>query len=258
MSLQKTNENKRVAFQTPERSSREQAHHLEPFPDKHKAFDDFFENRGGRKKQVMERTGERQAAPLGSGSMGGIGAFDAFEGMQKEMRALTSGIFGKDGMQMASPFGMIDSMKDFGDLAGGSLPSDLVSRNHNPDGYSFCHSSVTKFDEKGQKYQKTHTLNRGPDGLKEEKKTLDDRDEQLKQMSLGQYIHERGVETEKTKRGSNPIETKRTLHHLQDEQVGGFEKEWKDKVGASSGLLNIGFGRKDMAKQNHRRLKSKQ
>jgi len=178
-----------------------------------------------------------------------------FNDMQKEMRSLTAGMLGKDGLM--KPFGG-DMLEKFGNSAfEGTLPPDMIAKTNNPNGYSFCHSSVTKFDDKGKKYQKTHTLNRGPDGLKEERKTLEDRDEALKQMSLGQYIHERGIETEKTKRGAQPIETRRTLHHMNDDQVSGFESEWKEKAGACSGLMNIGFGYESKRAGNHRRLKPK-
>merc|ERR1712183_682476 len=105
----------------------------------------------------------------------------------------------------------------------------------------------------GKKFEKTHTLNKGPGGVKEERKTLTDRDEELKKMSLGQYINERGVEVEKSQRGKNPIETRRTLHKIgTEEEVKEFENEWK---GASSGLLNIGMGN-GRSEKNHRSVKN--
>merc|ERR1712157_437442 len=104
----------------------------------------------------------------------------------------------------------------------------------------YYHSSIQHFDEKGQKFSKTHTVSQGLNGVKEERKTLTDREQELKRMSLGQYIYDRGVETEKTRRGKHGnIQTKRTLHKIAEDEVKEFENEWK---GASSGLLNIGMG----------------
>merc|ERR1712066_66047 len=79
---------------------------------------------------------------------------------------------------------MDDMMKKF---SGGQMDS-----NSN----SYCYSSMSTFDNKGKKYEKTHSIAKTADGLKEERKTIDDRDEQLKQMSIGQYINDRGVETQ--------------------------------------------------------------
>ena len=118
-----------------------------------------------------------------------------------------------------------------------------TNNGNNPNSYSYCHSSITKFDDKGQKYQKTHSITKGPNGIKQEKKTLDDRDQELKQMSLGQHIKNRGVEVEKTRKGAtNPITTKRNIYGMEENQVEDFHKDWEKAVGASSGLLNIGMG----------------
>merc|ERR1711972_154887 len=84
---------------------------------------------------------------------------------------------------MFSSFG--DLMKPMADF---SKFEDLTKLPDNPNGHSFYHSSVQHFDEKGKKYEKTHTLNKGPGGVKEERKTETKRDEELKRMSLGQYI----------------------------------------------------------------------
>lgn len=165
--------------------------------------------------------------------------------------------------------GMDKAFHDFGDL---DISKDkFLARNkigqvlgdydpskqgpHSKNGYSHCYSSMTQFDDKGKKMQKTHAVTTGPDGVRQEKKTLEDRDKELKQMSLGQHIKTRGVEVEKTKKGSAPIETKRTLHGIDESQVGKFEKDWSKAVGASSGLLNIGMGGGQNRVANARRQK---
>jgi len=125
--------------------------------------------------------------------------------------------------------------------------------DHNQNGHSFYHSSVQHFDGQGKKYEKTHTLNQAPGGVKEERKTLHDRDEELKEMSIGQYIHERGVETEKSRRGNGAIQSSRVLHGIgNEEEVERFSSDWK---GASAGLLNIGEGN-ERSERSYRRVKN--
>merc|ERR1712188_57684 len=121
--------------------------------------------------------------------------------------------------QLSKKFGSLMSPFDHMDTFFKNPENSLMNFSkelENTDSKSYCysHSSVTKFDEKGQKYQKTHSITTGPDGVKQEKKTLEDRDEKLKQMSLGQHIKNRGIEVEKTRRGgvTAPIETKRNLY----------------------------------------------
>merc|ERR1719186_745723 len=100
--------------------------------------------------------------------------------------------------QMFSNFD--DLMKPMSDLTNFSKThdfSDISNLPNNSNGHSYFHSSVQHFDEKGKKFEKTHTLNKGPGGVKEERKTLTDREEELKKMSLGQYINERGVKEER-------------------------------------------------------------
>lgn len=117
-----------------------------------------------------------------------------------------------------------------------------LNGGQNNKGYTHCHSSFTTFDQKGKKYQKTHTVTTGPDGVKQEQKTLEDRDKEYKEMMLGNHIKSRGIEIEKSKTGNQPIQTKRNLIGLQENEVASFEKDWSKHVGASSGLLNIGMG----------------
>ena len=114
-------------------------------------------------------------------------------------------------------------------------------------GYSYFHSSVSNFDEKGQKYKKTHTLTTGPDGVKQEKKTLEDRDQKYKEMMLGNHIKNRGIEIEKSRRGGEQADIKTTRKVIgmdeNDEcEMKKFDEDWGKAVAASSGLLNIGMG----------------
>jgi len=125
--------------------------------------------------------------------------------------------------------------------------------DHNQNRHSFHHSSVQHFDGQGKKYEKTHTLSQAPGGIKEERTTLHDRDQELKEMSIGQYIHERGVETEKSRRGNGAIQSSRVLHGIEnEEQVERFSSDWK---GASAGLMNIGEG-KERLERSYRRVKN--
>merc|ERR1711953_790596 len=86
--------------------------------------------------------------------------------------------FPKMDQQMQEMMGLMNTnLKDL-NLDANQLSQKLskdVSKNEN--GYSFVHTSMTKFDDKGQKYKKTHSLiTTGPDGVKQEQKTLEDRD----------------------------------------------------------------------------------
>merc|ERR1739848_226516 len=123
---------------------------------------------------------------------------------------------------------------------------EKMSKNaaNSQNGYTHCHSSVIKFDEKGQKYKKTHTISTGPNGVKQEQKTIEDRDEKYKEMMLGNHIKNRGLEIEKSKKGDNPISTRRNIIGMTEEELPEFEKDWSKVVGTSSGLLNIGYGPK--------------
>merc|ERR1711972_291037 len=227
MSVSRFNENKNLAFR-----------------DAEEKFDDFFEGRNEDNNQVIDvpfshknlsRNTENQKVQKASNKETAIQHPHDF--MQNQMNS------------MFSSFG--DLMKPMTDF---SKFDDLSKLPDNPNSHSFYHSSVQHFDEEGKKYEKTHTLNKGPGGVKEERKTETKRDEELKRMSLGQYINERGVETEKTKRGRGPIETKRTLHKIgTEEEVKKFENEWR---GASSGLLNIGMGNGRRDGRSNRRIKN--
>ena len=160
--------------------------------------------------------------------------------------------------------GMTDIMKPLTEFAkfAGEIPEisnigiPMISKPdsiHNPNAHSFYHSSVQHFDGQGKKYEKTHTLNQAPGGVKEERKTLHDRDEQLKEMSIGQYINERGVKTDKIRRGNGAIQSSRVLHGIEnEEEVERFSSDWK---GASAGLLNIGEGN-ERSERSYRRLKN--
>merc|ERR1711953_284716 len=154
--------------------------------------------------------------------------------------------FPKMDQQMQEMMGLMNTnLKDL-NLDANQLSQKLskdVSKNEN--GYSFVHTSITKFDDKGQKYKKTHSLTTGPDGVKQEQKTLEDRDQQYKEMKLGNHIKNRGIEIEKSKKADQPIQTKKNVYGMDpssQEQMQGFEKDWEKAVGASSGLLNIGYG----------------
>ena len=67
-----------------------------------------------------------------------------------------------------------------------SMLANFDSKNLPAGGKSYFHSSIQTFDDKGKKYEKTHSIARSGD-LKEERKTEEDRDEELRKMAIGQY-----------------------------------------------------------------------
>lgn len=150
----------------------------------------------------QRRRGHERDRPRG-GQGQEIGRFrDPFQGMMENMNAMMSG-----------------------------MQSHSSDARNNPDSHCYTSSMVMSYQNDGKSkpkfMQASSSTRRAPGDVKETHHTYRDSESGVEKMAVGHHIGRRGHEIEKRRQRGGAIEEERRFYELNEDDVPGFESEWK-------------------------------
>lgn len=136
-----------------------------------------------------------------------------------------------------------------------------------PNGHSFCSSSVMTYSKVGDEppkiFQASTQTRRAPGGIKETRRALRDSDSGLEKMAVGHHIHDRAHVIKKSKNSkTGDEEVNQEFINMSENDAHAFDDEWHNEVlkynpsGQSHNLENMkmrSVGRDDLGSREHRR-----
>ncbi|XP_031229910.1 myeloid leukemia factor 1 isoform X3 [Mastomys coucha] len=104
-----------------------------------------------------------------------------------------------------------------------------------PNGHSFCSSSVMTYskvgDEPPKVFQASTQTRRAPGGVKETRKAMRDSDSGLERMAVGHHIHDRGHVIRKSKNNkTGDEEVNQEFINMNESDAYAFDDEWQNEV----------------------------
>ncbi|XP_075404995.1 myeloid leukemia factor 1 [Tenrec ecaudatus] len=104
-----------------------------------------------------------------------------------------------------------------------------------PNGHSFCSSSVMTYskvgDEPPKVFQASTQTRRAPGGIKETRRTLRDSDSGLEKMAVGHHIHDRAHVIKKSKnKKTGDEEVNQEFLNMSENDAHAFDDEWQNEV----------------------------
>lgn len=104
-----------------------------------------------------------------------------------------------------------------------------------PNGHSFCSSSVMTYskvgDEPPKVFQAATQTRRAPGGVKETRKAIRDSDSGLERMAVGHHIHDRAHVIRKSKNNkTGDEEVDQEFINMNESDAHAFDDEWQNEV----------------------------
>ncbi|XP_045395501.1 myeloid leukemia factor 1 isoform X2 [Lemur catta] len=104
-----------------------------------------------------------------------------------------------------------------------------------PNGHSFCSSSVMTYskvgDEPPKVFQASTQTRRAPGGVKETRKAMRDSDSGLEKMAVGHHIHDRAHVIKKSKNNkTGDEEVNQEFINMNESDAHAFDDEWQNEV----------------------------
>ncbi|XP_028619444.1 myeloid leukemia factor 1 isoform X2 [Grammomys surdaster] len=104
-----------------------------------------------------------------------------------------------------------------------------------PNGHSFCSSSVMTYskvgDEPPKVFQASTQTRRAPGGVKETRKAMRDSDSGLERMAVGHHIHDRAHVIRKSKNSkTGDEEVNQEFINMNESDAHAFDDEWQNEV----------------------------
>ncbi|PNI78085.1 MLF1 isoform 13, partial [Pan troglodytes] len=104
-----------------------------------------------------------------------------------------------------------------------------------PNGHSFCSSSVMTYskigDEPPKVFQASTQTRRAPGGIKETRKAMRDSDSGLEKMAIGHHIHDRAHVIKKSKnKKTGDEEVNQEFINMNESDAHAFDEEWQSEV----------------------------
>nr|XP_048280722.1 myeloid leukemia factor 1 isoform X1 [Myodes glareolus] len=104
-----------------------------------------------------------------------------------------------------------------------------------PNGHSFCSSSVMTYskvgDEPPKVFQASTQTRRAPGGIKETRRAIRDSDSGLEKMAVGHHIHDRAHVIKKSKNNrTGDEEVNQEFINMNESDAHAFDDEWQNEV----------------------------
>ncbi|XP_045395502.1 myeloid leukemia factor 1 isoform X3 [Lemur catta] len=152
------------------------------------------------------------------------------ESIQQMMRNFSEP-FGRDLLSISDGRGRVHNHtrhNDDEDSLTGHLSVD-------PNGHSFCSSSVMTYskvgDEPPKVFQASTQTRRAPGGVKETRKAMRDSDSGLEKMAVGHHIHDRAHVIKKSKNNkTGDEEVNQEFINMNESDAHAFDDEWQNEV----------------------------
>ncbi|KAM6222827.1 myeloid leukemia factor 1 isoform 1-T1 [Rhynchocyon petersi] len=134
-----------------------------------------------------------------------------------------------------SPFQAVDRMMLNMRNSMQELQRNFGQLSMDPDGHSFCSSSVMTYskvgDEPPKVFQASSQTRRAPGGIKETRRTLRDSDTGLEKMAVGHHIHDRAHVIQKSKnKKTGDEEVNQEFINMNESDAHAFDDEWQNEV----------------------------
>ena len=137
-----------------------------------------------------------------------------------------------------SPMNMMGMISPFGGMP--NMMQMMQQNNGMPNGSSsFMQSSFVSYSSDGvnppQVVEQTHMNRYGPDGVKEERRTMRDSRTGVQKMSIGRHIDERGHVMERSRNHhTGEEEENNEFINIEEEEAPQFQQEWSNRMGSGS------------------------
>ncbi|KAM7257791.1 hypothetical protein ACFE04_013532 [Oxalis oulophora] len=123
---------------------------------------------------------------------------------------------------------------------------EMQPRQHQGHSFTFHSSSVTYGGSNGAYYTSSNTKRTGSDGLTfEESKEADSATGQASHR-ISRALHKKGHSLERKLNSDGRVDSKQTLHNLNEDELGGFEEAWNGKAQKQLPGWNGNFGGHNM------------
>ncbi|XP_052587482.1 myeloid leukemia factor 1 isoform X3 [Peromyscus californicus insignis] len=104
-----------------------------------------------------------------------------------------------------------------------------------PNGHSFCSSSVMTYskvgDEPPKVFQASTQTRRAPGGIKETRRAVRDSDSGLEKMAVGHHIHDRAHVIKKSKNNkTGDEEVNQEFINMNESDAHAFDDEWQNEI----------------------------
>ncbi|KAM9189703.1 myeloid leukemia factor 1 isoform 1-T1 [Dugong dugon] len=134
-----------------------------------------------------------------------------------------------------NPFQAVDRMMLNMRKSMQELQRNFGQLSMDPNGHSFCSSSVMTYskvgDEAPKVFQASTQTRRAPGGIKETRRTLRDSDSGLEKMAVGHHIRDRAHVIEKSKnRKTGNEEVNQEFINMNESDAHAFDDEWQSEV----------------------------
>ncbi|KAL6081176.1 hypothetical protein STEG23_012148 [Scotinomys teguina] len=145
--------------------------------------------------------------------------FGRFGGMHTDVNPFQS----MDRMMLNMRNSMHQLQKNFGQLS------------MDPNGHSFCSSSVMTYskvgDEPPKVFQASTQTRRAPGGIKETRRAVRDSDSGLEKMAVGHHIHDRAHVIKKSKnKKTGDEEVDQEFINMNESDAHAFDDEWQNEI----------------------------
>ncbi|XP_026639443.1 myeloid leukemia factor 1 isoform X2 [Microtus ochrogaster] len=151
------------------------------------------------------------------------------ESMRNMMRSFSEP-FGRNLLSVSDGRGRTHNRRD--DDGEDSLTGQL---SMDPNGHSFCSSSVMTYskvgDEPPKVFQASTQTRRAPGGIKETRRAIRDSDSGLEKMAVGHHIHDRAHVIKKSKNNkTGDEEVNQEFINMNESDAHAFDDEWQNEV----------------------------
>ncbi|XP_021109252.1 myeloid leukemia factor 1 isoform X3 [Heterocephalus glaber] len=104
-----------------------------------------------------------------------------------------------------------------------------------PNGHSFCSSSVMTYSKTGDEppkvFQASTQTRRAPGGIKETRRAMRDSDSGLEKMAVGHHIHDRAHVIKKSKnKKTGDEEVNQEFINMSESDAHAFDDEWQNEI----------------------------
>ncbi|XP_040610256.1 myeloid leukemia factor 1 isoform X5 [Mesocricetus auratus] len=152
------------------------------------------------------------------------------ESMRHMMRSFSEP-FGRDLLSISDGRGRTHNHREHDD-GEDSLTGHL---SMDPNGHSFCSSSVMTYskvgDEPPKVFQASTQTRRAPGGIKETRRAMRDSDSGLEKMAVGHHIHDRAHVIRKSKNNkTGNEEVNQEFINMNESDAHAFDDEWQNEV----------------------------
>ncbi|KAL0592781.1 Myeloid leukemia factor 1, partial [Plecturocebus cupreus] len=134
-----------------------------------------------------------------------------------------------------SPFQAVDQMLSNMRNHVQQLERNFGQLSVDPNGHSFCSSSVMTYskvgDEAPKVFQASTQTRRAPGGIKETRKAMRDSDSGLEKMAIGHHIHDRAHVIKRSKnKKTGDEEVNQEFINMNESDARAFDDEWQSEV----------------------------